>query len=151
MLISKSEFFKKWIFQKVNLKSEFWKVSFQNWISKSKFWKESFKKWIPKNKFPKVKKWEKPFPNWKPNTTISYIELDIIVSKLVVSLYSLIIHCALSLKLVELFSSHHWLIFPCSSNCLPLSSKPWVISCPITTPIPPKFNDLGKNCNKPYV
>ena len=87
--ISNSEFpiekFKKRIFRKVNLKSELWKVSFENWISKSKFWKESFKKWIPKNKFTKVKKWEKPFPNWKPNTTISYIELDIIVSKLVLA------------------------------------------------------------------
>ena len=50
---------------------------------KSKFWKESFKKLIPKNKFPKVKKCEKPFPNWNPNTKISYLELDIIVSKLV--------------------------------------------------------------------
>ena len=50
---------------------------------KSKFWKESFKKLIPKNIYPNVKKCEKPFPNWNPNTKISYIELDVIVSKLV--------------------------------------------------------------------
>ena len=27
--------------------------------------------------------------------------------------------------------------FPCSSNCLPWSSKPWVISWPITQPMAP--------------
>ena len=78
MLIISSEFFKKWIFQKMNLKSELWKVSF--WISKSKFWKESE---FPKINFQKWKSEKKPFPNGNPNTKISYIELDIIVSKLV--------------------------------------------------------------------
>ena len=43
-----------------------------------------------------------------------------------------------------------WLMFPCSSNCLPLSSNPCVISCPITTPMPPKFRDLGKNWKSLY-
>ena len=81
------------------------------------------------------------------------------------NIYSLMMHCARSRKLSELVSSHHWpirdehcghvtalrqsqltwLMFPCSSNCFPLSSKPCVISCPITTPMPPKFRDLGKN------
>ena len=30
-----------------------------------------------------MRKCEKPFPNWNPNTKISFIELDIIVCKLV--------------------------------------------------------------------
>ena len=30
------------------------------------------------------------------------------------------------------------------SQILPLSSKPWVISCPMTTPIPPQLSDFGK-------
>src|SRR6185437_5163930 len=34
---------------------------------------------------------------------------------------------------------HQFFKLPCASNLLPWSSKPWVISWPITTPIAPKF------------
>ena len=37
--------FKQWISQKVNLKSEFWKVSFEKRVSKSEFQKINFQKW----------------------------------------------------------------------------------------------------------
>ena len=52
---------------------------------KIKFQNVSFEKRVSGSEFPKIKfqKWEKPFPNWNPNTKISYIKLDIIVSKLV--------------------------------------------------------------------
>ena len=43
---------------------------------------------VPDVHVSKTIKFENPFPNWKPITKISYIELDINVSRLVIHLWS---------------------------------------------------------------
>ena len=41
-------------------------------------------------------------------------------------------------------SDHHGLALPVPSYCRPWSSKPWVISCPMTIPMAPKLRYLGQ-------
>lgn len=57
----------------------------------------------------------RPFINI-PTSSIRYFE------------YWSMMHCALSLKFLIVALFHHCFMFPTRSNCLPLSSKPCVIS-----------------------